>query len=109
MNAIGLKPTVISKSKSDTLLKKFDPQSQSYRIVKYLSRKKKVPTGELAAVTSTGNISQIVRAVCNLKLMPEGFQIRCEKPLAPIKNKFDQDTNQYVWSLCKVVEERVSA
>jgi hypothetical protein len=109
MSVTSLKPVVISKFLSNQLLSKFDPQSQSYRILKYLSSKKKVPTGELAANTSCGNISQIVRTVCNIKLMPEGFQVRCEKPLAPIKNRFDQDTNQYVWSLCRVVEERISA
>lgn len=100
----ALTPTVLDEQSKNVILEQFRKNTQSYRIVEYLSDKPKVPTGELNASSATGNISQIANTCINPKIEILGYRIACEKPLNPIYNKFGQQSLQHVWSLCRIGE-----
>lgn len=103
---MALLKVTLNKQELAKVLPHFTKATQAYRITAYLARNQGVATGKLCAKTSTGNISEIVRSICNPKLQTHGLMIRCEKPLEPFKNQFGQDSNQFAWSLFRVSEEQ---
>ena len=67
----------------------------------YLSQNPGSTTGEVAHSCSIGNLSDVAHYV-NPYIFRQGFMIGCEKPDAPIINKFGEKSNQFLWSVYKV-------
>lgn len=76
---------------------------QGRRMVEYLGQKPKTSTGELAHSCSIGNLSDVAHYV-NPYLVKHNLFIGCEKPLRPIINKFNEESNQFLWSVHSVPE-----
>ena len=78
-----------------------DHMLQARRMVEYLSKNPKAPTGHVSQHCAIGNLSDVARNV-NQYLYKKGLMVGCEKPLTPIINKFSEQSNQFLWSIYKL-------
>jgi len=95
------------------VLEVIDPKKKNdkgaSRIVNLLAKRRLVSTVEVNQICAVGNISDIVSRYINPKIYPIGLFISCQRPHTPLKNKFDQNTTQFLWSFYRlpdVVNER---
>ena len=75
-----------------------DHMLQGRRMIEYIAKNPKAPTGHVAQHCAIGNLSDVARNV-NPYLFKHGLMVGCEKPLMPILNKFSEQSNQFLWSL----------
>ena len=78
-----------------------DHMLQGRRMVEFLSQNPRTPTGAIASECSIGNLSDVAHYV-NKYLHKHNLMIGCEKPMKPIFNKFNERSNQFLWSIYEV-------
>ena len=69
---------------------------QQRRLIRYLLTHPKAVTVDVNRACAIGNISD-VSSKANKQLYRVGLFIGCEKPPAPISNRFDEDSQMYLW------------
>ena len=74
------------------------------RLIEYLASNPHAPTVNVNKAVAVGNISQEATAA-NKKLFGKGFMVGCMRPPVPLKNRFEQETAQHLWSLYKLPKE----
>jgi len=80
-----------------------DHMLQGRRMVEYVAKNPKAPTGHVAQHCAIGNLSDVARNV-NPYLFKHRLMIACEKPLQSIINKFKEPSNQFLWSVYELPE-----
>jgi len=94
-----MKAVKLSKSELIAVLKSFkDRRGQVIRLVSYLANKPKSPTVFVNSDCAIGNISDIARSA-NPTLYKHGLFISCEKPPEPLRNRFGEPSQMYLWSI----------
>jgi hypothetical protein len=76
---------------------------QGHRMLNYLGYRPNSITGDVAHVCAIGNLSDVARNA-NSYLYKHGLIIACEPPSVKIKNRFGEDSNQYLWSVYRLPE-----
>jgi len=74
------------------------------RLVKYLADNPHSPSVNVNRSCAIGNISQEATAA-NKKLFSKGYMVGCMRPPVPLKNRFEQETSQHLWSLYALPKE----
>lgn len=74
------------------------------RLVEYLANNPHSPSVSVNRFCDIGNISQEATAA-NRRLYGKGYMIGCMRPPVPLKNRFEQEKAQHLWSLYKLPEE----
>ncbi len=97
-----LKPARVKKTHVKEILSCIHPETQAYRITKHLLNNKPVTTGELAAVTGTGNLSDVITKQLNPRLAHWGLAIRCYLPKNRIRNQFLQRSCQHYYVVTRI-------
>lgn len=87
------RPIKLKKDTLNNLLSKFQPDTQSRKIIDYLAQNKRVPASILREIANADNVGQVVRCAINPRLLQFGYQIACEK--VPCQQLF-------LWSLYKL-------
>ena len=83
----------------------FNPPHNGHLVmIEYLAKNPHAPTVNVNKAVAVGNISQEATAA-NKKLFGKGFMIGCMRPPVPLKNRFEQETAQHLWSLYKLPKE----
>lgn len=101
MKAIKLDEETLS-----IILKRIDQPEplQAARIVMHLADNPKSPTAVVNTTCSVGNISDVVHKEINPRIGDLGLIVGCEKPIVPIKNKFNQPSGQFLWAFYELPE-----
>lgn len=81
-----------------------DSRPAAKRLVEYLATNPHAPTVNVNKAVAVGNISQEATAA-NKKLFGKGYMLGCMRPPVPLKNRFEQETAQHLWSLYKLPKE----
>ena len=76
------------------------------RLVEYLANNPHSPSVNVSLYCAIGNISQEATAA-NRRLFSKGYMVGCMRPPVPLKNRFEQETAQHLWSLYKLPEENL--
>ena len=85
------------------------------RLLTYLNEHPQAPTGKHAnGIPEVGNLSDKVSRKkqgdgINERIASTGYQVRCEKPLVPLMNSFNEKTGRCLWSIYYVFEYPVNA
>lgn len=74
------------------------------RLVEYLAQHPYSPSVNVNRECAIGNISQEATAA-NKRLFGNGYMVGCMRPPVPLKNRFQQETAQHLWSLYKLPKE----
>jgi hypothetical protein len=74
------------------------------RLVEYLAEHPYSPSVNVNRECAIGNISQEATAA-NKRLFGNGYMVGCMRPPVPLKNRFQQETAQHLWSLYKLPKE----
>ena len=74
------------------------------RLVEYLAENSHAPSVNVNRTCAIGNISQEATAA-NKKLFSKGYMVGCMRPPVPLKNRFEQETSQHLWSLYALPKE----
>jgi len=74
------------------------------RLVEYLADHPHSPSVNVNRECAIGNISQEATAA-NKRLFRKGYMVGCMRPPVPLKNRFEQETAQHLWSLYKLPQE----
>ena len=74
------------------------------RLVEYLAENPHSPSVNVNRACAIGNISQEATAA-NKKLFGKGYMVGCMRPPVPLKNRFEQETSQHLWSLYALPKE----
>ena len=74
------------------------------RLVEYLAEHPYSPSVNVNRECAIGNISQEATAA-NKRLFVNGYMVGCMRPPVPLKNRFQQETAQHLWSLYKLPKE----
>jgi hypothetical protein len=74
------------------------------RLVEYLANNPHSPSVNVNRSCAIGNISQEATAA-NRRLYGKGYMVGCMRPPVPLKNRFEQETAQHLWSLYKLPKE----
>jgi len=74
------------------------------RLVEYLANNPHSPSVNVNRFCDISNISQEATAA-NRRLYGKGYMIGCMRPPVPLKNRFEQEKAQHLWSLYKLPEE----
>jgi hypothetical protein len=85
------KAVTLRKSILNNLLLRFQPDTQSYRIVQHIARNKFTQIHEIKTASGAENPNQVIRAAINPRLLSEGLRIGCER-----------QPRGFVWSLYKM-------
>jgi len=99
--------TIASLESSETAqLSNLLPESRPAlaRLVKYLADNPHSPSVNVNHSCAIGNISQEATAA-NKKLFGRGYMVGCMRPPVPLKNRFEQETSQHLWSLYALPKE----
>jgi hypothetical protein len=76
--------------------------AQGRRMVEYLAKHPKSPTGYIAQYCSIGNLSDVA-SYLNPYLVEHGLMVGCEKPVVRVLNRHGE-SNQFIWSVYRVPE-----
>lgn len=71
------------------------------RLITFIGENPKSPSGYVSNNCAVSNISDSAQYV-NKRIYEHGYFIGCEKPRRIIKNKFGENSNQFLWSVYKV-------
>jgi len=74
------------------------------RLVNYLANNPHSPSVNVNRECAIGNISQDATAA-NRRLFQYGYMVGCMRPPVPLKNRFEQETTQHLWTLYKLPKE----
>lgn len=97
-----MKPTTLSKPEIKAILKQIpEHAAQAQRLVEYLANNPKMPTVSVNANCAIGNISHVA-AKTNPILFKHGLFISCERPAAPIPNRFGERSQMFEWSIFRL-------
>lgn len=97
-----MKPISLSLPEADQLISVIPTDfTQARRMVEYLAKSPNATTQEVAASCSIGNLSDVARKA-NPHLYPLGVMISCQRPPAPIHNRFGEPSGMFFWGLYKV-------
>jgi hypothetical protein len=101
-----LKAIKLDEETLSIILKRIDQPEplQAARLVIHLAENPKSPTVVVNTECSVGNISDVVHKEINPRAYDLGVMIGCEKPIMPIKNKFNQPSGQFLWSWYELPE-----
>jgi len=94
----------INQATSNQILASFHPETQAYRIIKHLLNNRPAASGALCSITSTSNLSDVVRNQINPRLSNWGLMIDCHLPKKRIRNQFLQFTTQFLWGVYRIDE-----
>ena len=97
-----MKPTTLSKPEIKAILKQIpEHAAQAQRLVEYLATNPKSSTVKVNVACSIGNISHVARKL-NKILIKHGLFISCERPAAPIPNRFGEHSQMFEWSIFRL-------
>lgn len=99
-----MKIKTLEADQLDTVLNRIPASfKQGIRFVEHLAKHPRTATVEANSTCAIGNLSDVAHKV-NPYLYLHGLMIGCEKPVRPIKNRFNEPSNMYLWSLYEVQE-----
>jgi hypothetical protein len=75
--------------------------NQGKRLVEHLAQNPRSPSGHVSQSCSISNISDITSYV-NPYLAKHNLMIGCEKPITRILNKFNEKSNNFLWSIYSI-------
>ncbi len=78
--------------------------NQAHRMVEFLSEHPHSPSGHVAHHCAIGNLSDVAHKA-NKFIYPLKLFIACERPPTPLRNRFNETSNQFLWSLYRLPEE----
>ena len=81
-----------------------DSKPATKRLVEFLSTNPNAPTSSVCKAVAVSNISQEANSA-NKRLFAAGVMVGCCKPVIPLRNRFEQETAQHLWSLYKLPKE----
>lgn len=103
-----MKPTNLPPDKLCQVLNRIPARfKQALRLVEYLAGHPRTVTVEANRACAIGNISDVAHKV-NPYLWPFGYMIGCERPPAPMPNRFGEPSNMFLWSVFEVERHPLS-
>ncbi|MCT2531551.1 hypothetical protein N2382_11860 [SAR92 clade bacterium H921] len=82
--------------------------SQARRLIEHLAQYPDSVTSDVAKKCAIGNISDVARKV-NPTLFEHGLFISCRRPVMPIKNRFGEMSNMFLWGIYRLPPEPQNA
>jgi hypothetical protein len=101
-----MQPVKLKKTEKERVLSAFNPTTQAYRVIEYLSDKPRVSVAELNQKLSVGNIADIALKN-NESLRAFKLAIGCSSPPVWYENQFHQTSFMHEWSLCRLSPEEM--
>ena len=80
-----------------------DHALQCRRMVEYLAHNPQSPSGFVSHHCSIGNLSDAAHKI-NKRIFKFGYFVACERPPSPIFNKFNEKSQQFLWSIHRLPE-----
>lgn len=78
--------------------------SQARRLIEHLAEYPDSVTSDVAKTCAIGNISDVARKV-NPILFKHNLFISCKRPVMPIRNRFGELSNMFLWGIYKLPPE----
>lgn len=97
-----MQETKLSQAELKAILKQIpEYATQAQRLVTFLAFNPKSSTVDVNASCAIGNISHVAGKL-NPMLFKHGLFISCQRPVAPLPNRFGEKSQMFEWSIYRI-------
>ena len=105
MDARKAQPTELNPSELKEAVSRIPRCKQGRRLITYLSKHPQAITVDCNSRCAIGNLSDVAANI-NPILYSLGLFVGCERPPKPVKNRFNEPSHMFLWSIYRVTNQQ---